>query len=68
MNVGIGSMRGIILAGGIGSRLNSPGQLYVEVLPRGNAWLDTGTFDSLLDAGNYVRTLLGLLDGWGRAS
>ena len=27
------------------------------MLPRGTAWLDTGTFDSLLDAGNYVRTM-----------
>ena len=33
------------------------GQLQVEVLPRGTAWLDTGTFDQMLAAGNYVSTL-----------
>ncbi|BAK35260.1 glucose-1-phosphate thymidylyltransferase [Microlunatus phosphovorus NM-1] len=33
------------------------GQLHVGVLPRGTAWLDTGTFDSLNDANNFVRTL-----------
>jgi glucose-1-phosphate thymidylyltransferase len=33
------------------------GRLEVEVLERGFAWLDTGTFDSLYDAGNYIRTL-----------
>jgi glucose-1-phosphate thymidylyltransferase len=33
------------------------GQLQVERMGRGFAWLDTGTHGSLLDAGNFVRTL-----------
>ena len=33
------------------------GKLKVEVLPRGTAWLDTGTFDSLADATNFIRTV-----------
>lgn len=31
--------------------------LYVETLGRGYAWLDTGTYDSLLQASNYISTL-----------
>lgn len=33
------------------------GQLTVEILGRGSAWLDTGTHDSLLQAGQFVQTI-----------
>ncbi len=33
------------------------GELHVEVLTRGFAWLDTGTHDSLLQASNFIQTL-----------
>lgn len=41
----------------INSAYLAAGKLQVEVLPRGTAWLDTGTFDQMLDAGEYVRTI-----------
>lgn len=34
------------------------GQLQVEVFKRGYAWLDTGTHDSMLDAANFIRTIV----------
>jgi glucose-1-phosphate thymidylyltransferase len=33
------------------------GKLHAHVLSRGNAWLDTGTHDSLLEAANFVAVL-----------
>jgi glucose-1-phosphate thymidylyltransferase len=41
----------------VNRRYLEAGRLAVEVLPRGTAWLDTGTFDSLLEAGDYVRSV-----------
>ena len=41
----------------INKKYLSEGKLAVEVLPRGTAWLDTGTFSDLSDAAIFVRTV-----------
>jgi glucose-1-phosphate thymidylyltransferase len=51
------SPRGELEITDINQRYLELGELYVEQLGRGFAWLDTGTPTSLLDAANYVATL-----------
>jgi glucose-1-phosphate thymidylyltransferase len=51
------SARGELEITDINRRYLELGQLYVEQLGRGFAWLDTGTFSALLDAANFVATL-----------
>jgi len=51
------SARGELEITDVNRRYLEDGELYVEQLGRGFAWLDTGTFSSLLDAANYVATL-----------
>lgn len=51
------SARGELEITDVNRRYLDAGKLHVQRLGRGFAWLDTGTFDSLLEAGSYVATL-----------
>ncbi|WP_456412864.1 glucose-1-phosphate thymidylyltransferase RfbA [Thiolapillus sp.] len=51
------SARGELEITDVNKRYLDQGQLDVEVFGRGMAWLDTGTHDSLLDAGQFIQTL-----------
>ena len=51
------SHRGELEITTINQRYLDMGALNVSLLGRGHAWLDTGTFDSLLEAGQFVQTI-----------
>jgi glucose-1-phosphate thymidylyltransferase len=51
------SIRGELEITDINRLYMEAGDLYVEQMSRGYAWLDTGTHDSLLEASEFVRTL-----------
>jgi glucose-1-phosphate thymidylyltransferase len=53
----IPSKRGEYEITDINNAYKNKDKLQVEVLGRGFAWLDTGTYDSLIDAGQFVKTV-----------
>ncbi len=51
------SLRGELEITDVNREYLARGRLHVEVLTRGAAWLDTGTFDSLAEATDFIRTV-----------
>jgi glucose-1-phosphate thymidylyltransferase len=51
------SARGEIEITAVNNAYLEQGTLTVEVLGRGMAWLDTGTYDGLLEASNFIATI-----------
>jgi len=51
------SKRGEIEITSVNQAYLESGTLKVEILGRGTAWLDTGTHDALLQAGNFIQTI-----------
>jgi glucose-1-phosphate thymidylyltransferase len=51
------SKRGELEITDLNNQYRKRGQLYLERLGRGNAWLDTGTHESLMQASNFIETI-----------